>query len=195
MKSLMQDNPPFLLICGTSHVGKSTLAASIGSTLGWPVFSTDKMARHPGRPWENTKPHVLEFYTQLSDQTIYTLLRHHHQNMRAGCDHFIKDQLRDGQSFILEGSALRPETLSQHVANTVCLVADADFLRQRIKARSKYDEHTPELRKAIDKFINRSLQNNAAHHAEAGANNIPCIDVTKPDSLNAYQTSFISANR
>lgn len=191
----MPNDPPFLLICGTSHVGKSTLAASLGSALGWPVFSTDKMARHPGRPWENTKPHVLEFYAQLSDQTIYTLLRHHHQNMWPGIDHFIKDRLRDGQSFILEGSALRPETLGRRAANTVCLVADADFLRQRIKARSKYDEHTPELRNAIDKFIKRSLQDNAAHHAEAGANNIPCIDVTRPDSLDAYQTSFITANR
>ena len=41
-----------LLIGGTSHVGKSTLAQLLALKLGWNYRSTDKLARHPGRPWQ-----------------------------------------------------------------------------------------------------------------------------------------------
>lgn len=41
-----------LLIGGSSHVGKSTVAQSLASHLGWNYRSTDKLARHPGRPWQ-----------------------------------------------------------------------------------------------------------------------------------------------
>ena len=37
-----------LLLTGTSHVGKSTCAGKVGAALGWPVVSTDALARHPG---------------------------------------------------------------------------------------------------------------------------------------------------
>jgi cytidylate kinase len=41
-----------LLIGGSSHLGKTTLAQSLASYLGWNYCSTDKLARHPGRPWQ-----------------------------------------------------------------------------------------------------------------------------------------------
>lgn len=40
-----------ILIGGASHTGKSTLAQALASHLGWNYRSTDKLARHPGRPW------------------------------------------------------------------------------------------------------------------------------------------------
>jgi 2-phosphoglycerate kinase len=47
-----------ILIGGSSHVGKSTLGQSLAAKLGWSYCSTDKLARHPGRPWvgANGKP-------------------------------------------------------------------------------------------------------------------------------------------
>jgi 2-phosphoglycerate kinase len=39
-----------LLIGGTSNVGKSTVAQAVAKKLGFEVLSTDKLARHPGRP-------------------------------------------------------------------------------------------------------------------------------------------------
>ena len=53
-----------ILIGGSSHVGKSTLSRSLADKLGWRLISTDKMARHPGRPWrsapERLPDHVAE---------------------------------------------------------------------------------------------------------------------------------------
>lgn len=40
-----------ILIGGSSHAGKSTLAQALAAELGWSYGSTDKRARHPGRPW------------------------------------------------------------------------------------------------------------------------------------------------
>ena len=39
-----------ILIGGTSHTGKSTLARQLAEELGWNYLSTDQLARHPGRP-------------------------------------------------------------------------------------------------------------------------------------------------
>ena len=55
-----------LLIGGASHVGKSTLAHSLASHLDCNYYSTDKLARHPGRPWQSEPKdipqHVAEHY-------------------------------------------------------------------------------------------------------------------------------------
>lgn len=40
-----------ILIAGTSHVGKSTLAGLLSERLRCEAISTDSLARHPGRPW------------------------------------------------------------------------------------------------------------------------------------------------
>ncbi len=54
-----------ILIGGSSHVDKSTLAQSLTAKLGWNYLSTDNLARHPGRPWVNAdgksiREHVIE---------------------------------------------------------------------------------------------------------------------------------------
>lgn len=55
-----------LLIGGTAGVGKSTTAAVVARRLGWACVSTDRMARHPGRPWGVVRPHVRRHYATLS---------------------------------------------------------------------------------------------------------------------------------
>ena len=53
-----------VLIGGTSHVGKSTVARALATSLGFRHVSTDRLARHPGRPWTTTRPHVREHYAR-----------------------------------------------------------------------------------------------------------------------------------
>lgn len=55
-----------ILIGGTSHTGKSTLAEFLAAELESINISTDKLALHPGRPWkerpEEIPLHVKEHY-------------------------------------------------------------------------------------------------------------------------------------
>jgi cytidylate kinase len=65
-----------ILISGASHAGKSTLSRSLADTLGWNYFSTDTLARHPGRPWVSTKvktipEHVVQHYQTLSVEALF----------------------------------------------------------------------------------------------------------------------------
>ena len=82
----MADNLRVILISGPSHAGKSTLAHSLSLKLGWSRKSTDKLARHPGRPWTiNQKPvpeHVTEHYLSLSVDELIEIL--HARNLLKG---------------------------------------------------------------------------------------------------------------
>jgi hypothetical protein len=75
-----------LLIGGTSHAGKSTLAQAIAERLGWQYRSTDKLARHPGRPWAPeggaVPDHVADHYRSLSvDELLADVLCHYAGNV------------------------------------------------------------------------------------------------------------------
>ena len=70
-----------LLIGGTSHTGKSTLAQAVATRLNWQHQSTDKLARHPGRPWsvgsEPISGEVAEHYLSLDvEELVADVLRH-----------------------------------------------------------------------------------------------------------------------
>jgi adenylate kinase family enzyme len=71
-----------LLIGGTSHVGKSTLAEALAAEIGWDRLSTDRLARHPGRPWATSSgafpEHLATHYLSLSvDELATEQLRHY----------------------------------------------------------------------------------------------------------------------
>ena len=72
-----------ILIGGSSHVGKSTLADSLAAKLGWAQISTDKLARHPGRPWQpepqQVPDHVAEHYLSLSVRELIEDVLHHYK--------------------------------------------------------------------------------------------------------------------
>jgi hypothetical protein len=74
-----------LLIGGASHVGKSTLAQSLATYLAWDYCSTDKLARHPGRPWQvniqDIPKHVADHYQFLSaNELLDDVLLHYRKN-------------------------------------------------------------------------------------------------------------------
>lgn len=175
-----------VLIFGTSHVGKSTLASRLGERLGWPVHSTDKMGRHPGRPWPEVREPVAEYYTRLSDETIYWFLLVHQNNIWPHISQQIIKAAAGQTGSVFEGSALRPEffaSLEQVETTPIGLYADEAFLRDRMLAESGYEQRQAPQRLLIDKFITRSLRQNADFFETATRLGLPMINVADSEAL------------
>jgi 2-phosphoglycerate kinase len=182
-----------LVVFGSSNVGKSTLAARIQELLGWTTQSTDAMARHPGRPWPDVRDQVAEYYSSLSDETIYWFLRVHHENMWPRIQVAIDQTIKADASAVFEGSALRPEYIAQlPYPNLVSvgLFADEQFLRNRIKSESRYMQHDSARKLLIDKFLTRSLRDNEEVVEAANQLGLPLIDAAKPEQLDRFVESF-----
>lgn len=183
-----------ILIGGASHVGKTTFCRSLAQALAWEVFSTDTFARHPGRPWPHVRPHVADFYAHLSDESIFTFLLHHHENMWPGIEHFLQGRLNAGSACLLEGSALRPEYmagLSSATHAVLCLVASSAFLQERIHTNSRYALLTAEKRSLVDTFLERTVRDNEAVIAAAKSGGIECVDVSDQRAVLKARTKLI----
>jgi 2-phosphoglycerate kinase len=173
-------------IMGSSHVGKTTLASLLSDRLGWNIISTDRLARHPGRPWPTAHPAIAEYYANLSSETIYWFLRIHHENMWPGVKQKIEAEVLAGKPFVIEGSAWRPEYIARLDSvemAAVCLYAEADFLRDRIRSKAQYNEADQFQRLLIDKFIARSLRDNAEMRVTAQKLGVPIVDVADTTSI------------
>ncbi|MCA2380016.1 AAA family ATPase [Agrobacterium sp. 22-211-1] len=175
-----------ILIAGTSHVGKSTLAGLLSEKLGCEAISTDSLARHPGRPWPGIPAPVEDYYTQLSAETIHWFLKVHHQNIWPLIRSLIDNTSGTGNPAIFEGAALRPEFISPLLGGTVAgvfLHAGNDFLLERMRSHAQYDDATASQRRIMDAFIERSLRENTEMLASAQQHHLPVVDVTKPQAL------------
>ncbi|WP_174020047.1 hypothetical protein G6L89_003300 [Agrobacterium fabrum] len=184
--------PPSLstiLIAGTSHVGKSTLAGLLSTRLGWQAISTDSLARHPGRPWPGIPAPVEEYYTALSAETIHWFLKVHHQNIWPLIRPMIDSSSHTGNPAIFEGAALRPEFISPLLGSTVAgllLHAGNDFLLERMRSHARYEDATAGQRHIMDAFIDRSLRENTEMLASAREHHLPIVDVTSPEALKTF---------
>ena len=155
-----------ILIGGTSHAGKSTLAQSIGQRLGWDVTSTDRLARHPGRPWKTVQrsvpPHVADHYSSLSVEALLADVLHHYQRLwPTVCDIVLRPiSTPSARGLVLEGSALWPvwaASLDAYRSRAVWLTASDDFLQQRIYIESRFSDATEPEKALIRKFVDRTL--------------------------------------
>ncbi|NJN82985.1 MAG: 2-phosphoglycerate kinase [Caldilineaceae bacterium] len=155
------------LIGGSSHVGKTTLAKSLASSLGWRCISTDSLARHPGRPWktapEVVPAHVSEHYRSLAvDELLADVLLHYRRNVWPQVEGLIETQLADGATdgLIIEGSALWPEwvtTLNSGCVGSLWLTVNSHQFAIRIYAESDYAQCAPSEQALIDAFLARTL--------------------------------------
>ena len=162
----MLDEHQLLLIGGSSHVGKSTLAQSLASHLRWNYCSTDKLARHPGRPWpaksKEIPKHVADHYQLLSaDELIEDVLHHYRKKVWPLIEDIVTFHATDASSekMIMEGSALLPElviTLNFDNISTIWLTASNEFLRRRIYTASQYETKSPYEKMLVDKFLERN---------------------------------------
>jgi len=187
-----------LVIGGSSHCGKSTLAQRVSEALDWRVKSTDALGRHPGRPWPSIPAPVEEFYETLSDDTIYWFLRVHHTNLWPLLARTIAEEKTAGGGYVLEGSALRPEnlaTLNDAELRAVCLFADPEFLAERMKRASGYGQQDARQKRLIDKFITRSLRDSVELQEAAKAHDWWLIDVADATGLESATEQLIAELR
>lgn len=194
--SQMRQQPLGILIGGSSHVGKTTLANELAASLGWELISTDNLGRHPGRPWPSPRPQVAEYYSNLSDDTVHWFLKVHHENMWPRIRQIIEDCQHRSTPFVLEGAALRPEyvaKLDPTIMARVFLYADDDFLRSRMIQAAGYGDADKSMVPIIDRFVERSIRENREMLADARNADIRCIDVAAPKSLEALTTELVMA--
>lgn len=160
---------PVLLIGGTSHAGKSTVARALSSDLGCDLHSCDGLAKHPGRPWPGPRgtpvpPHVVEHYSSIeADQLLIDVLGHYERNVVPRVRELV-EQYQSGPNprcAVIEGSALWPEfvvDIAGHPAvRAAWLVADDELLQDRIYKESGYVSADEGQRQLIDRFLERTL--------------------------------------
>lgn len=185
--------PRVILIGGTSHTGKSTLAEALAARLGGAHRSTDYIARHPGRPWSTADrqvpPHVAEHYGSLSIEALLVdVLRHYRSNIWPAVARIVATQLDDGatETLVLEGSALLPElvvTLPSDKTAALWLTASRGFLQRRIYAESRYPARTAPERYLIDQFVRRTWRFDQWIMETVEHLGLPSLDVETADTL------------
>ncbi|MEO1746135.1 MAG: hypothetical protein AAFR13_06350 [Pseudomonadota bacterium] len=175
-----------LLIFGTSHVGKTTLAKKVAAARSWDHVSTDALARFPGRPWPTVRPAVAEYYTRLSAEAMYWFHTNHHRNMWPLVQSRIDRAVASGNGLVLEGSALRPEFLPGSFDERVAAIglhASARWLRQRIEDNSDYASREAAEQAMIDAFIARSVRDDAAIIETAQEHGFALTDAADSDAI------------
>lgn len=71
--------PRVLAIGGSSRAGKWSVGQRMATKLQWAYISTDRLAKHPGRPWGrqpgiDPPPHVVSHYTANTAGDLTELL-------------------------------------------------------------------------------------------------------------------------
>ena len=151
------DETRAILIGGSSHTGKSTLGRALSAKLGWSYLATDRLARHPGRPWvgingQAIPAHVVEHYRDLSAEALLLdVLSHYAKNVLPQVEWIVcDDRLTDRSTtacFVLEGSALWPRFMANLVndnnrVQAVWLTAGEQLFRTRIFTESNVISHS-----------------------------------------------------
>ncbi|GAA3127593.1 shikimate kinase [Kribbella aluminosa] len=148
-----------LLIGGTSNVGKSTAAETLAARLGYTYVSTDRLGRHPGRPWADVPAHVVEHYRSLTTSQLFDALLAHYERMWPRIEDLITAHASAGPGLVLEGSGVWP-AYAQHLTtpytSAVWLTAPEQVLTTRIHTTSGYNALPTDRRHLVDKFLARS---------------------------------------
>ncbi|MFF4273695.1 hypothetical protein [Streptomyces sp. NPDC001536] len=147
-----------VLIGGTSHTGKSTVARAVAERIGFEYRSTDGLARHPGRPWGTVPAHVVEHYGTLAVDELIRSVLDHYARLWPRIEELITERATGGgPGLVLEGSALWPDRvagLSVPHTRAVWLTADEAVLGARVRESARDEER----RHPVDKFLARSVR-------------------------------------
>ncbi len=186
-----------ILIGGPSNVGKSTLARSLASTLGWPSTSTDTLGRHPGRPWGHVRPHVAEHYLSLSPDELFEAVLRHYASIWPNIQSLITTHACDpsAECLVLEGSALWPEsvaTVRLDAVGALWLTASDGFLRERIYKASRFERASLREQTMIDKFLGRVHRYNQRMMQALPRLGLPWINVEETAPLEQLTTRALS---
>ena len=178
-----------ILIGGSSHAGKSTLGQAIAAKLDWSYRSTDKLARHPGRPWVGADgkaipEHVAEYYRELSvDALFLDVLSHYEKNVLPIVEVIVRSHAsaKSTECLVLEGSALWPRFVANLVnengVKAIWLTARNQLFQNRIKRESNFYNVCKDEQHLIQKFLDRTLFYNKQIREEVERLGFMCIDV------------------
>ncbi len=190
-----------ILIGGTSHAGKSTLAQALASKLEWCLISTDSLAAHPGRPWKKgTRPlskEVADYYLSLSVEELIRDVLRHYSGMWPGIDALVRKHATNhtADRMVLEGSALWPERVHalRDLNNLAMfwLTADDDLIESRILAQSRYEDGTSTEKAPVEKFVARSIRYNELMVSAVNKLGLVSIDVGRASSLDELASQCI----
>jgi 2-phosphoglycerate kinase len=172
-----------LLIGGTSHAGKSSVARALANREGWIHRSTDHLARHPGRPWGEVPTHVPEHYLTLDMGALMASVLAHYRKLWPEIEALVAKHANDESTprLVLEGSALLPENLARLVRPSVRVIwlsVKDNAATQRIRDSSDHADRSEREKAAIDKFIARTLAFNQVMTEEASALGLATIEST-----------------
>ncbi len=178
-----------ILIGGSSHAGKSTLAQALAAELGWSYCSTDKLARHPGRPWVGANgkaisQHIAEYYREMSVEALFLdVLSHYEKNVLPQVEVIVHSYVsnKSKKCLVLEGSALWPKFVVNLVSvpgvKAIWLTASNQLFQSRIKLESNFYNVCEDEKYLIQKFIDRTLFYNKYMRQEVERLGFMCIDV------------------
>lgn len=189
-----------ILIGGTSHAGKSSVAGVVAARLGWEARSTDYLARHPGRPWpvgeRPVPPHVVDYYADLTDEARMDSVLAHYRRLAPQIDDIVRSGLTPGaQGLVLEGSALLPERAAALMGPGVAAVwvtAGSELVTRRLHRESGYALATAEGRNLIDAFLRRSLAFDRLFLGEAEALGMTVVSVADSESIEAVADQVLA---
>ena len=180
-----------LLIGGTSHAGKSTLAQALAAKPGWEHLSTDRLARHPGRPWTTSSgpfpEHLATHYLSLSIDELTTEQLRHYQRLWPRIEALVTAHATGGDTrrLIIEGSGILPghaATLKIPDTAAVWLTASADVLRDRIYSASQFHERAAEEKIMVEKFLGRTQRYDQLILNTVNSLGLPSIDTSTEPS-------------
>lgn len=171
-----------LLIGGTSHLGKTTLAKQLAGTLQAELISTDQLARHPGRPWKASidliPDHVVRHYEELGVDELIKDVSTHYLNQWPAIKTLI--EISQASTLIIEGSAIGPSWVAEHLTERIkgiWLVATPGLIQERIYHNSQYAQRSRREQFLIDKFCQRSIRFNELVMAEVKQYSLPYLEV------------------
>jgi 2-phosphoglycerate kinase len=190
------------LIGGTSHAGKSTTARAAAARLGGEAVSTDKLARHPGRPWPTptwvVPDHVAEHYRTLTPEELIASVLDHYGRMWPMVRELIEARAADESAapLVLEGSALWPELVAEldlPGVRAIWLTADDALFDARIRRESRHGEADPAGRQLIERFAARTRLYNVRMVAQARRLGLPLVEVTAAMSEDEVTDAVLAA--
>ncbi|MDT7845713.1 hypothetical protein [Streptomyces justiciae] len=175
-----------LLIGGTSHTGKSTVARAAAERLGFTYRPTDLLARHPGRPWRTpdreVPPHVAEHYGTLGVDELIDSVLDHYARLWPRIEELITEHAEgEGPGLVLEGSALWPSRVAALGAphtEAVWLTADEEALGDRMHVSARYAVASAEERYLVDRFLARTRRFQQLMRESVDAAGLCRIDTT-----------------
>lgn len=162
----MTPDPRVILIGGSSHAGKSSLARQLATRLGWGAASTDHLGRHPGRPWrqagEEVPAHVAAYFLALSTDAQITDVLRYYETLWPAIEALVRRHAEDEAQpcLVLEGSAIWPErvaALNVPGVAAVWLTAPPALFEARILAESDHAGADARGRSLIEAFLARTL--------------------------------------